>query len=111
MISASARCTRTWLLLSVLAEETTGPAAIDIVFAETTTLGLRTSVVTREVLERDWTEVDIEGVPVRVKRGWREGRVVSAAPEHDDARRAAQATGLPLKEVNSRALREAERGP
>jgi pyridinium-3,5-bisthiocarboxylic acid mononucleotide nickel chelatase len=102
---------RPGLLLSVLAEETSAPAAIDIVFAETTTLGLRTSVVAREVLERDWTEVDIEGVPVRVKRGWRGGRVATAAPEHDDARRAAQVTGLPLKEVNSRALREAERRP
>jgi pyridinium-3,5-bisthiocarboxylic acid mononucleotide nickel chelatase len=102
---------RPGLLLSVLAEETSAPAAIDIVFAETTTLGLRTSVVAREVLERDWTEVDIEGVPVRVKRGWRGGRVATAAPEHDDARRAARVTGLPLKEVNSRALREAERRP
>jgi len=103
---------RPGLLLSVLAEETQASAAIDIFFSETTTLGLRTSVVEREVLERDWTEVDVEGVPVRVKRGWRGGRVVTAAPEHDDARRAAQAGGLPLKEVNARALRkEAERRP
>ena len=76
---------RPGLLLSVLAEESHARAAIDIVFSETTTLGLRTSVVAREVLERDWTEVDVEGVPVRVKRGWRGGRVVTTAPEHDDA--------------------------
>jgi uncharacterized protein (DUF111 family) len=100
---------RPGLLLSVLAEESHARAAIDIVFSETTTLGLRTSVVAREVLERDWTEVDVEGIPVRVKRGWRGGRVVTTAPEHDDARRAAQASGLPLKEVNARALSEAER--
>lgn len=102
---------RPGLLLSVLADETLAPAAIDVVFAETTTLGLRTSAVARELLERDWIEVDVEGVSVRVKRGWRGGRVITAAPEHDDARRAAQAGGLPLKEVNARALREAERGP
>ena len=102
---------RPGLLLSVLAEETLAPASIDVVFAETTTLGLRTSVVAREVLERDWIEVDVEGVSVRVKRGWRGGRVVTAAPEHDDTRRAAQSSGLPLKEVSARALREAERSP
>ena len=103
---------RPGLLLSVLAEEALTATAFDIVFSETTTLGLRSSVVAREVLERDWIEVDIEGVPVRVKRGWRGGRVATAAPEHDDALRAAQAGGLPLKEVNARALRkEAERRP
>ena len=102
---------RPGLLLSVLAEVALASAAIDILFAETTTLGVRSSVVARQVLERDLTQVDVEGMPVRVKRGWRGGRVVTAAPEHDDARRAAQVSGLPLKEVNARALREAERRP
>jgi pyridinium-3,5-bisthiocarboxylic acid mononucleotide nickel chelatase len=100
---------RPGFLLSVLTDEARIRATIDVVFSETTTLGLRTSIVAREVLERDWTEVDIEGVSVRVKRGWRGGRVVTAAPEHDDARRAALAGRLPLKEVQARVLREAER--
>ena len=103
---------RPGLLLSVLAEQAQATAAIDIVFSETTTLGLRTSLVAREVLPRDWIEVEVEGAAVRVKRGWRGGRVVTAAPEHEDVRRAAQASGLPLKEVSARALRkEAERRP
>jgi uncharacterized protein (DUF111 family) len=49
-------------------------------------------------------EVEVEGLPVRVKRGRRGGRVTTAAPEHDDAAAAARATGMPLKTIYERAL-------
>ena len=95
-------------VLSALASPAGAAAAIELVFQESTTLGLRTSTVSRHVLERDWAEVDVAGVPVRVKRGWHRGRIVTAAPEYDDARRAAEETGLPLKEVFDRALGAAD---
>ncbi|HEU4488449.1 MAG TPA: nickel pincer cofactor biosynthesis protein LarC [Actinomycetota bacterium] len=95
-------------VLSALASPAGAAAAIELVFQESTTLGLRTSTVSRHVLERDWTEVDVAGVPVRVKRGWHRGRIVTAAPEYDDARRAAEETGLPLKEVFARVLEAAD---
>jgi uncharacterized protein (DUF111 family) len=78
---------------------------VEIVFSETSTLGLRTTPVDREVLDRDWVKVEVEGLPVRVKLGRRSGRITTAAPEHDDAAAVARATGLPLKAIYERALR------
>ena len=78
-------------------EELTGT-----LFDETSTLGLRILPAEKLVLERKWAEVDIDGVPVRVKVGLREGRVVTASPEYEDAVAAARATGLPLKEIYRR---------
>ncbi|MGH2792570.1 MAG: nickel insertion protein, partial [Actinomycetota bacterium] len=59
--------------------------------------------VTKEALERDFVTVEIDEQPLRVKIGMRRGEVVNLAPEYEDARAAAEALGLPLKEVYSRA--------
>lgn len=78
---------------------------VDVFLRETTTFGVRVHEVARDVLDRSWTEVEVEGHPVRVKTGSRAGVVVTAAPEFEDARRVAKATGMPLKDVYERALR------
>lgn len=71
-----------------------------VVLAETGSLGLRRSPVDRVALARATTTVTVEGHPVRVKHGpW------GAKPEHDDVAAAAEALGLPLREVARRALR------
>ncbi|WP_300019343.1 nickel pincer cofactor biosynthesis protein LarC [Pseudonocardia sp.] len=69
-----------------------------IVLSETGSLGLRRSPVDRVALPRSSTVVEVDGHPVRVKRGpW------GAKPEHDDVAAAAAALGLPLREVARRA--------
>jgi uncharacterized protein (TIGR00299 family) protein len=95
---------RPGFVLSILGPHTHRDALADIVFAETSTLGLRTSPVSREVLDRQWVQVEVEGLPVRVKLGRHRERVATTAPEHDDAAEVARATGLPLKDVYARAL-------
>jgi uncharacterized protein (DUF111 family) len=77
---------------------------LDLLFAETSSLGVRISSVTKEALERDFVTVEIDEQPVRVKMGMRRGKVVNLAPEYEDARAAAEALGLPLKEVYARAI-------
>jgi uncharacterized protein (TIGR00299 family) protein len=78
---------------------------LDVIYRETTTLGVRVREVTKDELAREWIEVDVSGQPVRVKVGRRGGEIVTLAPEHEDAVKAARATGLPLKEVYSEATR------
>jgi pyridinium-3,5-bisthiocarboxylic acid mononucleotide nickel chelatase len=95
------------LTLSVLASSAHAEKIITVLFEETPTLGVRSTKVTREALSRRSIETDVAGHVVRVKIGARSGRVLTTAPEHDDAVAAAQATGLPLREVYARALREA----
>jgi uncharacterized protein (DUF111 family) len=90
--------------LSALCRPDDHARVLDVIYAETTTFGTRTTTVAKDELERSWTEVSVAGQPVRVKLARRGGTLVTAAPEHDDALVAARATGLPLKEIYRRAL-------
>lgn len=98
---------RIGVVFSVLAEHGASQEVLDVIFKETTTFGVRISNVDREVLDRKEQAVDVGGHPVRVKVGYRDGRVVSASPEYEDAAAAARATGMPLKEVYRTAVEKA----
>lgn len=98
---------RPGLVLSALSPAIHRFHLLEILYRETTTLGVRFSRVDRAVLERTWIEVDVEGQPVRVKLGIKSGDVVTTSPEYEDARRVAEKTGLPLKDVYAAALRAA----
>lgn len=100
---------RSAFILSALVSASIRDQAIDIIFRETTTLGLRVQSVEKHELHREWIEVQVGDHPVRVKIARRAGEVVTAAPEHDDARRAARATSRPLKDVYADALAAARR--
>jgi uncharacterized protein (TIGR00299 family) protein len=99
---------RVGVVLSVLVERGASPEVLDVIFRETTTFGVRISSVDREVLDRKEVEVDVGGHSVRVKVGYRDGRVVSASPEYEDAATTARATGMPLKDVYRAALEQLE---
>lgn len=94
---------RSAVTLSVLASPDHQTQVLDVLFAETSALGVRISAVTKEELERDFVTVEIDDQPVRVKIGMRRGAVVNLAPEYEDARAAAEALGLPLKVIYARA--------
>jgi uncharacterized protein (DUF111 family) len=82
-------------LLRVLARPEGREALAQIVFAETSTLGLRFYTAERRVQARHWVEVETPHGKVRMK--------VSAegayAPEYEDCRRVAREAGVPLKQV------------
>jgi uncharacterized protein (TIGR00299 family) protein len=84
--------------VSALADPALADQIAAVLVAETGSLGLRGETLQRWPASRVNGQVDVEGVPVRVKVG--AGRV---KVEHDDAARAARRTGLPLREVVSRA--------
>jgi uncharacterized protein (TIGR00299 family) protein len=86
-------------LVTVLASPSDADRLTDILFSETTTLGVRTVDATRETLERRFESVATPYGEVRIKIGSRRGRVVSAAPEFEDCLRLAEAGGVPVKEV------------
>ena len=90
---------RPGLLLSVIAAPADRDRLGDLVFAETTTLGLRMYPAQRRVLEREWEQVMTSVGAVRVKAGLASGTVVNAAPEYEDCRRLAVDTGVPLKQI------------
>ncbi|MBI3932499.1 MAG: nickel pincer cofactor biosynthesis protein LarC [Acidobacteria bacterium] len=95
---------RPGLLITVLGEPAKREALEEIVFAETTTLGVRRQEWQRTVLTRDHVTVTTPYGPVSVKVGRRGGRVYNAQPEFDDCQRAAADRGVPVKEVWAAAL-------
>lgn len=75
----------------------------DVLLAETSTIGVRESPVTKHALARSWLTVDVCGVPVRVKIAGIAGRHLNVAPEFEDVAAAAARLGRPAKDVLARA--------
>jgi pyridinium-3,5-bisthiocarboxylic acid mononucleotide nickel chelatase len=82
-------------LLRVIAKPEDREALAQIVFAETSTFGLRVYQAERRVTSRTWREVETQYGTVRVKIS-SEG---SYAPEYEDCRRLAQESGVALKQI------------
>ncbi len=85
--------------LSVLVDGDSVEAVRRTFFTETTTIGLRETVVDKRALERADRTVEVDGHLVRVKTATLDGVVVNAQPEYDDVVAAAATTGRPVKAV------------
>ena len=96
-------------LLRALCQPDDADALMAILFAETSTLGVRQQVVTRHCLARTTHTVETLYGPVRVKVAtWGDGQA-KAAPEYEDCRRLAEASRAPLREVYRAAEAAAEK--
>jgi uncharacterized protein (TIGR00299 family) protein len=90
---------RPGVLLTILCESAHTAKMMDLVFRETTTIGVRTYDVRRKVLEREIVRVATQFGEVRMKISRMNGSVLNAAPEYDDCQRLAAEKGIPLKQV------------
>jgi uncharacterized protein (TIGR00299 family) protein len=96
---------RPGVLLTVLAPEAAVPAVEEILFRETTTLGIRRYLTTRDKLHRRPCTVTTPWGPVRGKVAWREGRPPVFSPEYESCARIAREAGVALREVYAIAQR------
>jgi len=92
-------------LLTVVARPDRRRVLADIIFRETTTIGLRYTEVERECLQREIVNVDTPLGAVRFKVAWRDGRPMNAVPEFEDCVKLATANNLSVKEVQALAVR------
>ena len=90
---------RPGLVVTILCAPEKSDALAQLVFEQTTTIGLRIYEARRKVLEREHVEVETPYGKVRIKVAKREGKVVNAAPEYDDCQKLAAEKNVPLKEV------------
>jgi uncharacterized protein (DUF111 family) len=97
--SAQMKKNRPGLTVSILCEPDKGDALCQLIFEQTTTIGVRISEARRKVLEREPVTVETPYGSVQVKVARREGKVVNAAPEFDDCQRLATEKSVPLKQV------------
>jgi len=91
-------------LLTVVAPPDRRQTIADVVFAETTTIGLRYAEVERECLEREIVNVSTPLGSIRFKLASRNGRVINAVPEYEDCLALARANNLPVKDVQAIAV-------
>src|SRR6266478_667778 len=95
-------------LLTVLCQPGDVQALMSLIFAETTTFGVRTYAAQRRVLPRESVSVKTKFGEVRVKLSRVNGRILHVAPEYDDCRKLAEEKNVPLQRVINEALRSYE---
>jgi len=101
---------RPGILVSVLARPEGREVIEELLFKETTTLGVRRQEWERSALEREVVRVETPYGAVGIKLGRRGGRVYNAQPEYEDCLRAARQHGVALKEVFAAALSAYRKG-
>ncbi|MFD1779524.1 nickel insertion protein [Fredinandcohnia salidurans] len=98
------------VLLQLLCSKSKLDKMKDILFSETTTLGVRYYPLSVHRLERTFTEVITKWGKVTVKEGIFEGESVQKSPEYEDCRRIAEENGIPLKKVYEEVWKEINKG-
>ena len=76
---------------------------MQLLFTETTTLGIRSYEVERRSLERHVVQVETQYGPIDVKVAHLQGRPVNGMPEFEQCKSAAVKAGVPLKVVEEAA--------
>eukprot|EP00940_MAST-03C_sp_MAST-3C-sp2_P001127 g1127.t1 len=92
--------------LKVLCERNKVSSLCDLIFRETTTLGIRVIPIRRYALRRRFESVQVDGLgQVRIKSGFLpSGERSNVHPEYEDCRDISIRTGVPLKHIMSRAI-------
>ena len=95
-------------LVTILSEPENVTRLSDLIFSETTTIGVRTQDVRRKTLNREFVPVETPLGSVRMKVSRMNGTILNATPEYEDCQRIAAERGVPLKQVMAAASFEFE---
>jgi uncharacterized protein (TIGR00299 family) protein len=96
---------RAGVQMTVLCRPDLAPALQDLLFRETTTIGLRWRLEHKAALAREFVEVETSWGKVRIKIArWPNGKIANAAPEYEDCRLLATQFSVPLKQVMEEAM-------
>lgn len=90
---------RPGIMLNVLADAAKLEPIEAVIFAETSTLGLRYTRVACHRLGRSFERVETPWGPMTVKVGYHNGEMVQFAPENGECEQIAKTHGVPLKTV------------
>jgi uncharacterized protein (TIGR00299 family) protein len=94
---------RPGIILTVLAQPEHAGMLTQILFRETTTLGVRSQLISRTTLPRSMQTIRLPQGRIRVKT-IRVGKAVKYRPEFQDCQAIAQKTGIPIQEIIERAM-------
>ena len=95
------------VLISVLCPHELKDAVSEMLYSETTTIGIRSLTVERNSLPRVKVNIETRFGPVSAKIARFNGKVVNVMPEYEDVRRIAHEKNIPFGEVHQAVLVEA----
>ncbi len=96
-------------MLSVLSKRDDAKKLSDIIFRETTSIGLRVQEIGRSKVEREIKEIKTKYGKVHVKVAFNDKEILGINPEYEDCKRIAVKKGIPLKKVMEEIKKEAGR--
>jgi hypothetical protein len=94
---------RPGVLLTILCREEQRATLSELLFSETTTLGIRAYEVERRALERRIVTVETQYGPIDVKVAQLNGHIIKEMPEYEQCRQAAREANVPLRIVEEAA--------
>jgi uncharacterized protein (TIGR00299 family) protein len=96
---------RTGTQVTVLCRPDLVPTLEEILFRETTTIGLHWRLESKSSLKREFVKVSTSwgDVSIKVAR-WPNGKVANASPEYEDCRKLATQHSIPLKQIMQEAM-------
>jgi hypothetical protein len=91
--------TRPATMLSVITDEEKTEKMLELIFDETTTLGVRISEIKRRKLNREKRKILTKYGKIEVKIGKLDGLVKNVSPSYEECRKIATRLNIPLKKV------------
>jgi len=91
--------TRPAFIISIICEEEHLTEVREILFTESTTLGIRIIPFRKETLKRESVEINTKYGKITVKKSYFNGRLVTIKPEADQCARLASENRVPMKEI------------
>lgn len=100
---------RPGVLISVISplDEETLQELIDIIFQETSTIGVRVNRKKRYVLPREIKKIETEYGKVKVKVAKKDGKIINIAPEYEQCKKISEQKNVALKKIYEKALSSA----
>ncbi|MBM4465372.1 MAG: nickel pincer cofactor biosynthesis protein LarC [Chloroflexi bacterium] len=95
------------ITLSIIVGQKDVDEVLEVIFEETTTLGLRMQEIQRKKLTREIIVIDTRYGPIAVKVAKLGNVVKNISPEYEECRRIAETYRIPLKEVYEEAKKAA----
>ena len=94
-------------LITVLAPNNREAELTDVLFRETTTLGVRKNTWSRSILDREIAYIETPFGKIKVKQALKKGKIIREIPEYEDVKKAALKHDVPFYDVYHAALRSA----
>jgi len=90
---------RLGVILSVICKEEDKENLKEIIFLETSTIGIREHKLPRTKLKREFEVVDTAYGKTGIKKVYYKGKLLKIKPEYDDCRRLAEDNKIPIKDI------------